>query len=736
MRVGRDYSASRHEDIDLALCFDEGRGPGARLLRCACSPASPATAVFICREAWPSARARGDRRLRRQALLAGRGGRHLALRRTARSTTAALRAHDARGLCDLRHPAVAPLVAARRQPVRPGAVPRPDAGLQGRGDAAPRPPDGPRPRRARGRARPSSAPPPATPAAPRSRPSAACDQVDIFILYPHGRVSDVQRRQMTTVADANVHAIALEGHVRRLPGDREGDVQPSRLPRRASASPASTRSTGRRIVAQIVYYFTAAVALGAPHRPVSFVVPTGNFGDIFAGYAAKRMGLPIDRLVIATNVNDILARTLDTGAYEARGVVPTSLALDGHPGLVEFRAPAVRGSRPRRDGALRAPDGRPRRSRAASTIGAAALAAIRAELRRRSRRRGRGRRHHRAASDARPAISSIRTRPSALPLRGGPSSTERRAGGRARHRASGQVPGRRRRPHPASSRPCRRILSDLHRSAGALHGAAQRPGAVEAFVREHSRAAAGSRRMSVEVTTLDLGPDRRHRRHAASRNRLARRLGRSRRALGGGGRARPLASPRAHGVQGHAGGAMRGASPRRSRARAATSTPRPRSSRPAYYARVLKEDVGARPRHPRRHPDRTRCSMPTSSSARRTSSCRRSAPSRTRPTTSSSTCSARPPFPDQPIGRRILGTPRDRQRLSTAKRSGNYLDAHYRAPRMVVAAAGGVDHDVSSRCADRLFAASRPRPDRTLRPGRYRRRRDGRRRPITSRPTS
>ena len=76
-----------------------------------------------------------------------------------------------------------------------------------------------------------------------------------------------------------------------------------------------------RIVAQAVYYFTAAVALGAPPRKVAFTVPTGNFGDIFAGYVAQRMGLPIDRLVVATNVNDILARTLATGAYELRDVV-------------------------------------------------------------------------------------------------------------------------------------------------------------------------------------------------------------------------------------------------------------------------------------------------------------------------------------------------------------------------------------------------------------------------------
>ena len=95
-------------------------------------------------------------------------------------------------------------------------------------------------------------------------------------------------------------------------------------------------------MAQVVYYFTAAVALGAPHRKIAFTVPTGNFGDVFAGYVASRMGLPVDRLVIATNVNDILARTVATGAYEPREVRTDLVALDGHPGLVQFRAPAVR----------------------------------------------------------------------------------------------------------------------------------------------------------------------------------------------------------------------------------------------------------------------------------------------------------------------------------------------------------------------------------------------------------
>ena len=102
-----------------------------------------------------------------------------------------------------------------------------------------------------------------------------------------------------------------------------------------------------RIVAQVVYYFTAAVALGAPHRKVAFTVPTGNFGDVFAGYVAQRMGLPVERLVVATNVNDILVRTLQDRHLRGARRDRDRLALDGHPGLVEFRAAAVRCLRPR-----------------------------------------------------------------------------------------------------------------------------------------------------------------------------------------------------------------------------------------------------------------------------------------------------------------------------------------------------------------------------------------------------
>jgi threonine synthase len=148
------------------------------------------------------------------------------------------------------------------------------------------------------------------------------DRVDVFILYPHERVSDVQRRQMTTVADDNVHVVALRGTfddaqliLKRL--FRDADF-------REGVSLAGVNSINwARVVAQTVYYFTSAVALGAPFREVSFAVPTGNFGDVLAGYVAKRMGLPIRRLVAATNANDILARALSGGRYELRAVTQT-----------------------------------------------------------------------------------------------------------------------------------------------------------------------------------------------------------------------------------------------------------------------------------------------------------------------------------------------------------------------------------------------------------------------------
>lgn len=146
--------------------------------------------------------------------------------------------------------------------------------------------------------------------------------VDVCILYPHGRVSEVQRRQMTTPVEANVHALAIDGtfddcqrHLKDMFADHAF---------RDEVRLAAVNSINwARVMAQVVYYFSAAVSLGAPTRRVSFCVPTGNFGDIFAGFIAKEMGLPIDRLVIATNQNDILHRCMESGEYAKSGVKPS-----------------------------------------------------------------------------------------------------------------------------------------------------------------------------------------------------------------------------------------------------------------------------------------------------------------------------------------------------------------------------------------------------------------------------
>jgi threonine synthase len=149
------------------------------------------------------------------------------------------------------------------------------------------------------------------------------EQIDLVVLFPHGRISEVQRRMMTTAPDANVRAVAIEGTFDDCQALVKGMFNHHDFRDQVRLSGVNSINFAR-IVAQIVYYFTAAVALGAPHRKVAFTVPTGNFGDVFAGYAAKRMGLPVDRLVIATNINDILARTLETGSYDVRDVVATA----------------------------------------------------------------------------------------------------------------------------------------------------------------------------------------------------------------------------------------------------------------------------------------------------------------------------------------------------------------------------------------------------------------------------
>ncbi len=146
--------------------------------------------------------------------------------------------------------------------------------------------------------------------------------IDVVIFYPHERVSPVQRRQMTTAEGDNIHVVALEGTFDDCQAAVKALFNHATFRDEYGLSGVNSINWAR-VLAQTVYYFTSAVALGAPHRKISYTVPTGNFGDILAGWIAKRMGLPIERLVIATNENDILVRALEDGRYEQRGVSQT-----------------------------------------------------------------------------------------------------------------------------------------------------------------------------------------------------------------------------------------------------------------------------------------------------------------------------------------------------------------------------------------------------------------------------
>src|SRR5215468_3191102 len=147
-------------------------------------------------------------------------------------------------------------------------------------------------------------------------------QADVVVLFPQGRISEVQRRMMSTVPDSNVHALAIEGTFDDCQALVKSMFNHHAFRDRVRLSGVNSINWAR-VAIQVIYYFTAAVALGAPHRKIAFTVPTGNFGDVYAGYVASRMGLPIDRLVVATNVNDILVRTFATGTYEIRDVIAT-----------------------------------------------------------------------------------------------------------------------------------------------------------------------------------------------------------------------------------------------------------------------------------------------------------------------------------------------------------------------------------------------------------------------------
>lgn len=147
----------------------------------------------------------------------------------------------------------------------------------------------------------------------------SCDNVDVFILHPKGRVSDVQRKQMTTIDAPNVFNLAIEGTFDDCQNAVKDMFNDPAFRKEMNLS-AINSINWARIMAQIVYYFTTALALGAPDKKISFSVPTGNFGNVFAAHCARKMGLPIDKLIISTNKNDILTRFFETGEMSATGV--------------------------------------------------------------------------------------------------------------------------------------------------------------------------------------------------------------------------------------------------------------------------------------------------------------------------------------------------------------------------------------------------------------------------------
>ena len=233
-------------------------------------------------------------------------------------------------------------------------------------------------------------------------------QADVFVLFPHGRISDVQRRMMTTRHRRQRACARDRRHLRRLPGAGEGHVQPPRLPRPGAALRRQFDQLGaHRRAGGLLLHRRGRARRAARARSPSPCRPAISATSSPA-MSPQRMGLPVDRLVIATNVNDILARTLATGSYELRDVVRDHLAVDGHPGVVEFRAAAVRGLSAATRAAVRALMGSLAQSRRFSLSVERAVGDPRA-VHRRPRRRGGDRRDHPHRYCARPATASIRT---------------------------------------------------------------------------------------------------------------------------------------------------------------------------------------------------------------------------------------------------------------------------------------------------------------------------------------
>ncbi len=268
--------------------------------------------------------------------------------------------------------------------------------------------------------------------------------VGIVALFPEGRISEVQRRFMTTADDDNVACLAVKGTFDDCQAMLKAMFRDAQFARGVDLSGVNSINFAR-IAAQSVYYFTAAVALGAPHRPVAFAVPTGNFGDAYAGYVAHRMGLPIERIVVAVNANDILARALETGRYARGEAAATSSPAMDIQVASNFERLLLRGDRPRRAGdraRLRGVRRAGRDRHPAPQPGRHAQ-----PLRRRGGGRGGGGAHHpgNPQRDRRAGRSAHRRRPRRR--RAHRAGRPGDAAGDARHRPSGQVPrgGRRRR---------------------------------------------------------------------------------------------------------------------------------------------------------------------------------------------------------------------------------------------------------------------------------------------------
>ena len=146
--------------------------------------------------------------------------------------------------------------------------------------------------------------------------------IELFMLHPHGRVTEMQRKQMTTSTHANVHNFAVQGTFDDCQSMVKAIMNDPDVRTRKSLGAVNSINWGR-VAAQVIYYFYAAIQLGAPDQPVSFAVPTGNFGNVLAAYGALRMGLPIEKLIVCTNENDILTRFFESGSMQKQSVKST-----------------------------------------------------------------------------------------------------------------------------------------------------------------------------------------------------------------------------------------------------------------------------------------------------------------------------------------------------------------------------------------------------------------------------